>query len=709
MRSICILLLLPGLAFAQDKKKTEEGDIFPEKEFDEIILRIGTSFHGTIQNETETEVILKMKNSPLENRFQKGEEPENIKSISYRFTRRDSYVKELEAVGDDVDKNYELAHKCQRSELPDEYAQQLKRVVELDETHLKAYQDLLSHYGKVKDMEGELETCLNMREQELESLDMVLRMGQIYKELGLGQWAYRELKKVLDNKPSHTQAKLDMADLYRMTGKPIDALQLYEEVLKKKPRSPAALVGKGRLAFDRGRYTQARALFEKATKSNPKFTPARFRLGLAHLAAGDPASAAESLKEVPEESDLAPHAWVHSAFAEAALGKSAKAEELMKKAEEKFSESQNKLLQAFIYENLKDADAAERAMTVYEQVVENDPELYFAQLGLARSLVNAGKVDNALAILPRVIRMNPDFWPAQAVKGIAHLDLSKFEEAVDELVTARDLRTKTGAKPDTALMFGIGYALLGTGRAEDARGFFRDVLQIEDEHAAAKAGIAFIQAGGKDLSSMLAKAAESSREEEETKADESETKSEETKEEGEEGKTPESEEGDKETEDKDSEKVEEEEAAEKETAAEEEAATEEKSEPEMKKEMADPKMADPKMADPKMENGMIKKAGEDGDDEELKDGDKERILGIRKTDKEGEKILSKKGLFDSDPEEVAEEDPSAAVTLGLVDEEDAAMAEEREEKAGAFSDLAKGGINELRKKTRMIIWLDSVK
>jgi hypothetical protein len=120
-------------------------------------------------------------------------------------------------------------------------------------------------------------------------------------------------------------------------------------------------------------------------------------------------------------------------------------------------------------------------------------------------------------------------------------------------------------------------------------------------------------------------------------------------------------------------------------------------------------MDDPKMADPKMANGMMKKVVEDGDEEVLKEGDKERILGIRKTDKEGEKILSKKGLFDSDSEEVAEEDPSAAETSGPVDEEDAAMAEEREVKAGAFSDLAKGGINELRKRARVIIWLDAAK
>jgi tetratricopeptide (TPR) repeat protein len=676
---ISILLLLPGLAFAE-ARKTEEGDIFPEKEFDEIILRIGTSFHGTIQNETETEVVLKMKNSPLENRFQKGEEPENIKAINYRFTRRDSYLKELESIGDDVQKNYDLAQKCKRSELPDEYAQQLQRVTELDETHLEAYQDLLAHYGEVKDMEGELQTCLKMRDQELESLEMVLRMGQIYKELGLSQWAYRELKTVLDNKPSHTQARLDMADLYRMTARPLDSLKLYEAVLKKKPRSPEALVGKGRLAFDRGRYTQARALFDKAVKSNPKFIPARFHLGLAHLAAGNPGNASESLKEVPRESELAPHAWVHSAFAEAALGKSTKAEELMKQAEEKLSESQNKLLLAFIYENLKEADAAERAMTVYEQAVESDPELYFAQLGLARSLVNAGKVDNALEILPRVIRMDPEFWPALAVKGIAHLDLSKFKVAVDEFVKARDLHTKTGAKPDAALMFGIGYALLGAGRPEDARGFFRDVVQIEDSHAAAKAGLAFIQAGGKDLSSV-AKAEEP----EEEGAD-----TEEEREENEEAEASESGEEAEESKEEDAEESDEDEAA------------EEGPESETEEEMAE----ETKMAE---ENKMMKKTVEGEDDEELKEGDKERILGIRKTDKDVEKILKKKGLFDNDGEEVAEEDPSAAVTLGLVDEEDAALVEEREEKAVAFNDLAKASINELRKKARVIIWLDTVR
>ena len=109
------------------------------------------------------------------------------------------------------------------------------------------------------------------------------------------------------------------------------------------------------------------------------------------------------------------------------------------------------------------------------------------------------------------------------------------------------------------------------------------------------------------------------------------------------------------------------------------------------------------------ENKMMKKTDEGEDDEELKEGDKERILGIRKTDKDVEKILKKKGLFDNDGEEVAEEDPSAAVTLGLVDEEDAALVEEREEKAVAFNDLAKASINELRKKARVIIWLDTVR
>ena len=512
--AILAAILWPAFAGAEDGKAEGEGEVFAGREFDEVVLNNGTRFRGTIQQEDDGKVVLKIKDSVLELTFKKGDEPESIKEIARRASSRGTFLAEQEAAGDDADKNYELAKKCKRSGMAKEYVSQLRRVIKLDSTHAAAHKELLAHCQEAGDYEGELDVCIKMRRAGIRLTDTAFRLGEIYQELGLREWALREYEAVLRAKPDHIAAGARKADLLRETGKLAEAVKAYDEVLEADPKMIEALHGRSQVAFARGRYRSAREDLEKALAANTKFYAARLRLGLVYLALGEPAEAIESLEQIPRYSPLSRLARLNVAVAEIARGNPGKAEELLKTYEAGQEPLGAKLLRGYYQEHPSAQDAPVQAVGVYQQVIRQSPGSLWGQLGLARTAAAAGQRRLAPQAFNLAIRLDPEFWPTHVTKGLMHLADKKFLEASRCFSKAMTYRSQAGLEPDADLLFAAGQAALLGGKPDDAKNWFADALRATPGHQAAKLAAAagdpksreFLEASRVSLESLRAKA-----------------------------------------------------------------------------------------------------------------------------------------------------------------------------------------------------------
>ena len=479
--------------FCSDLALAEEAETLDERPYDLIILKNGTSFKGTIEAEDETGITMVMENSPLKLTFKKGENPEDLKEITRRYSKQDTYKKEEKAAGEDPKQHYALAKKCRNSGMPDEYAAELNRVIELDPKALKAFRNLLDHYVSVGDQEGQFRVCLEARKQEFKEPDMTMQMGEIYLQIGLHHWALREFREVQQLAPKMLLARVREADVQRMLGAEKESLDIYAEILGIEPDNPDALFGRAQLAMQKGQLSVAKEVLTEAVSARKEFHDASYRLGLVLLGLGQPGAALDHLPKIPPEFVHTYFASLNTAVAESANGNTGKAQEILDGLLEAEPADYLKLAQGFVYEHLKEEDAPTRAITVYEELTKGSPENYFAHLGLGRALIGAVKMDLAVETFKKAIRIRPRYWPAYLAQGLVLLAQNEVDRAIPQFVRAKDLHNKLGPGKDPDLLFAIGHVWILGNNLDEAARFFRGALEVHPKHKAARAGMTEIK------------------------------------------------------------------------------------------------------------------------------------------------------------------------------------------------------------------------
>lgn len=175
-----------------------------------------------------------------------------------------------------------------------------------------------------------------------------------------------------------------------------------DAIIKDEPKNAKALHYKGVLKFNAGLFAEAREWFEKAIKLDPQSFQSFFLLGDCYRAFEDYQGAAEQFKKaIAIKKDV---------FA------------------------QTNLADCYIKQNkLKDAEK------IYKEVLDKDPNITEAALGLAQIKLFGGYTNEAMEMVNLVLSSDASNAEAHYVKSKILLDNQLFEDALEEARRALDL------------------------------------------------------------------------------------------------------------------------------------------------------------------------------------------------------------------------------------------------------------------------------
>ncbi len=136
-----------------------------------------------------------------------------------------------------------------------------------------------------------------------------------------------------------------------------------------------------------------------------------------------------------------------------------------------------------------DSGGAERALSLYAQAIEAEPENPAPRLLRAVFLLNAGGPAQALVELEQAIDACPPEAQLHLFAGLALLQLSRCEEALAQLKQA--LQTPGLAQSQTAQTLNLcGVAELGLYHWDEAQEYFRSALRVDPNLIDAQANLA---------------------------------------------------------------------------------------------------------------------------------------------------------------------------------------------------------------------------
>lgn len=129
-----------------------------------------------------------------------------------------------------------------------------------------------------------------------------------------------------------------------------------------------------------------------------------------------------------------------------------------------------------------------RAIQVAGEAIKLDPECIFAHVVLGQTLRAAGKSGEALETLRKALSLDPT--RADLLGHIAHVmcDLKRWKESLE--YSTQGLQNDPG---DRACLHAHSWALIHTGKLEEAEGILRDVLQEHAEDDQALTFLGYIQ------------------------------------------------------------------------------------------------------------------------------------------------------------------------------------------------------------------------
>jgi tetratricopeptide (TPR) repeat protein len=127
---------------------------------------------------------------------------------------------------------------------------------------------------------------------------------------------------------------------------------------------------------------------------------------------------------------------------------------------------------------------AAEALPLLEELAQTEPENITFQVYLAQCYYQTGRLEDCRAAARAVVRRNPDVPAAQLIEANLCLAENRPGEALERLLAA-----EKSAPRAPAIRHLIGRLYLDLSRWEDAERIFRELLEIDPEHAEAQVGL----------------------------------------------------------------------------------------------------------------------------------------------------------------------------------------------------------------------------
>lgn len=235
------------------------------------------------------------------------------------------------------------------------------------------------------------------------------------------------------------------------TGDLEGAVAAAEEALAIRPDDPSTLIRLGELHVAAGDVDAAEAAYEAAIEAYPESATARVGLGYIALERDDPAKALRIFQEVAASQPEGSEANHHVGLAYRALGDADRAAEAWRLNQDVLIPMYDPLLERLrpleedVTLPLDRAVAAaaegdhERAIWLYEEILEADETDEEAHFRLAGSLLLVGEDERAERHLRRTIALNPEHGPAHYALAMFLNRAGRRTESAAHLERAADL------------------------------------------------------------------------------------------------------------------------------------------------------------------------------------------------------------------------------------------------------------------------------
>ena len=360
------------------------------------------------------------------------------------------------------------------------------------------------------------------------------RLVELYAAAGKNQQANDLLKTVLTDNPKDNDAIAMRAALMLTTGNR-DQINLaandLQSLVSKAPQNHLYHFNLARALIAKGDIDSAKLQLEEAIKIRSDFTGARLMLGRLYLAKGDPARALKEAEGVIalDRNNLQAHLMRSNALltlgdrdkARDELGAITKVYPQNREAryqvgflafQEKDYKKSEQIYSELFKSNPKDARglageteslAAQNrlgdAIKETQAAIDKDPQRQDLQLVLAKFYVRAERYNEAITIFQSLLKQDPRSRDLLWQLGETERRKGDLNSSID---TFR--RCSQSAPSDTSCLTQLGMIYEGTGKSDQAKPIWEQILKIQPDHALALNNLAYAKAqDGVDLDQAL--------------------------------------------------------------------------------------------------------------------------------------------------------------------------------------------------------------
>lgn len=323
----------------------------------------------------------------------------------------------------------------------------------------------------------------------LDGLARFPRSGELAYRLGLlylreGQWAeaIRHLEAAQKARPRHVDGLYYLAQAYFLHGEHRRAHETLERAAALAPQDAAVAQKRGEYLCEDDLCRDGLPHLERARRLDPTLENIDFDLGMAH----------HRLAHVPEA----------QRHLEAALAR----------------DPGNLVAARFLADTLGHQEQWERALALYQQVVDREPGNAWALYGLGRARVGLQRYQDALAPLRAALEADPSIAEAHYQLGMALRRLGRREEALRELALFKALRERAPGRapsvtaertPAEERVWQTCIRLLTEGKEAEALAYLEALPADRPPNAPYLLGALYLGLGrAREAVAMLARAAE---------------------------------------------------------------------------------------------------------------------------------------------------------------------------------------------------------
>ena len=309
--------------------------------------------------------------------------------------------------------------------------------------------------------------------------------------------AANDLQSLVSSTPNNHLLRFNLARAYVAKNDMEQARMQLEAAIKIRPDFLVARDMLARIYLQKGDYAKALKEADDVIGLNKNDLQARLTRSTALLGVGDKAKATEELDSVLK---LAPN----NPEARYQVGYLAWQDKDYKKAEQVFNDlykANPKDLRGLVgmVETMASANRMGDAIKVMEKTVSEAPQREDFRLVLANMYVRDQRYDDAIHVLEELLKSSPK-------SADLLLRLAETQRRKGDINTAIDtFRRASQANPaDTRPLLQLGLLMDGTGRRDQAKPIYEQILKIQPDHPIALNNLAFIKAEeGVDLDAAL--------------------------------------------------------------------------------------------------------------------------------------------------------------------------------------------------------------